>query len=418
MAHLRFPLVSVATLFLQFLFPHGSAAQTPTILYSFSGGADGANPLGVIEGGAGVLYGTTCNGGTSDSGAVYRLTAPEGGSGPWTKLTLYSFMGTSDGACPNTLVLGAGGVLYGTTAVDNQTASLTAFSLTPPQSAGNPWTFTLLYTFTEEEGAALGLADGPDGVLYITTRFGGTGGVGSVESLTPPATLPGPWTLTVLHNFVFTEYGAYPFSGVIVGPGGELYGTTQNGGITGCPVCGVVYALFPPATPGGNWPFKILFSMTPKASFPVGVAMGKGGVLYGVADEGGRACPDCASVFSLTPPATPGGAWTEAIPYAFPANDFNNSYNPLVIGPGGVLYGTANLPGATQTCCGVIFSVTPPASGSGGGWTETTLHDFTGAPSDGSQPNSALIFGKGGMLFGTTGSGGTSNLGTVYGLRP
>jgi hypothetical protein len=224
--------------------------------------------------------------------------------------------------------------------------------------------------------------------------------------------------MTVLHTFVFTEYGAYLDSGVIVGPGGELYGTAQNGGITGCPVCGIVYELFPPTSPGGNWPFKILYSMTPEASFPVGVAMGKGGVLYGVADEGGRACPDCASVFSLTPPATPGGAWIETIFYTFSEGDFNNSFYPLTIGPGGVLYGTANVPGVSQTCCGIVYSLTPPATGSSGGWTETTMHDFAGAPSDGSQPNSALIFGKGGILFGTTGTGGTYNLGTFYGLKP
>jgi hypothetical protein len=145
--------------------------------------------------------------------------------------------------------------------------------------------------------------------------------------------------------------------------------------------------------------------------------MGKGGVLYGTTDEAGRNCQDCGTVFSLTPPVTPGGAWTEAILYTFSeSNSIGDSYSPVVIGPGGVLYGTANVPG--ETCCGIIFSLAPPASGSTAGWTETTLHDFAGAPVDGSQPNSALIFGKGGILFGTTGTGGTSNLGTVYGLRP
>jgi len=409
MARLRSSMVSVAMLSLPpLLFPCHSAAATPEILYRFIGGEDGSNPAGVIAGSAGVLYGTTCNGGTSDSGAVYSLTAPQGdSSSPWTKSTLYSFTGTSDGACPNALVLGAGGVLYGTTAVANQTTSQTAFSLTPPQSSG-PWMFTLLYNFTlpSYEGGPIAVATGPNGVLYLTTRFGGTAEVGSVESLTPPAAPPGPWTLTVLHSFTgHTEFGAFPMSGVIVGPGGELYGTAQSGGLTGCPTCGIVYALFPPQSPGGNWPFKILYSFTIEENEPVGITMGKGGVLYGTLDTG--------AVFSLTPPATPGGAWTEAILYTFSNTSSNDQCYPLVIGPVGVLYGIAAL-----ECCGIIYSLTPPDNGSTGGWTETTMYDFANVPFDGGEPGSALIFGKGGTLFGTTYNGGTSDLGAIYALKP
>ena len=415
MARLRSSMVNVAMLSLRpLLFPSHSAAATPEILYRFIGDEDGSNPVGVIAGSAGVLYGTTCNGGTSDSGAVYSLTAPQGGSSsPWTKLTLYSFTGTSDGACRNTLVRSAGGVLYGTTALANQTTSQTAFSLTPPQSSGDPSTFTLVYSFTSEnEGGPIAIANGPNGALYLTTRFGGTIGVGSVESLTPPATPPGPWTLTVLHSFTgHTEFGAFPMSGVVVGPGGELYGTTQNGGLTGCPNCGIVYALFPPQSPGGNWPFKILYSFGKEENVPVGIAMGKGGALYGTLDTG--------AVFSLTQPATPGGAWTEAILYTFSNSNSNDQYYPLVIGPGGVLYGTAALNGlGGQACCGIVYSLTPPANGSTGGWTETTMYDFADVPFDGGEPDSALIFGKDGTLFGTTYSGGTSSLGTVYALKP
>ncbi len=80
MARLISSMMNVAMLFLPFLlFPSHSTAATPEILYSFIGGEDGSNPVGVIAGSAGVVYGTTCNGGTSDSGAVYSLTVPQGG---------------------------------------------------------------------------------------------------------------------------------------------------------------------------------------------------------------------------------------------------------------------------------------------------------------------------------------------------
>jgi uncharacterized repeat protein (TIGR03803 family) len=78
-----------------------------------------------------------------------------------------------------------------------------------------------------------------------------------------------------------------------------------------------------------------------------------------------------------------------------------------------VLYGIAAL-----ECCGIIYSLTPPDNGSTGGWTETTMYDFANVPFDGGEPGSALIFGKGGTLFGTTYNGGTSDLGAIYALKP
>jgi uncharacterized repeat protein (TIGR03803 family) len=49
-----------------------------TILHSFTGGfADGRYPYaGLVEGSDGALYGTTKNGGSSNSGTVYRITGP------------------------------------------------------------------------------------------------------------------------------------------------------------------------------------------------------------------------------------------------------------------------------------------------------------------------------------------------------
>jgi len=62
--------------------------------------------------------------------------------------------------------------------------------------------------------------------------------------------------------------------------------------------------------------------------------------------------------------------------------------------------------------CGVVFKLAPPAK-QGGAWKETVLHSFTGGD-DGIQPESGLIVGKFGLLYGTTEMGGASGAGTVF----
>jgi uncharacterized repeat protein (TIGR03803 family) len=145
-------------------------------------------------------------------------------------------------------------------------------------------------------------------------------------------------------------------------------------------------------------------------------------VLYGATSGGGTS--GYGTVFSLTPPASPGGAWTESVLYSFkgsPSDGTNPNLDGVVIGTGGVLYG-ATVTGGTvhPSCgipgCGVAFQLTPPAS-PGGVWTETVLHDFTSG-SDGVSPN-GLVIGSGGMLYGTTyGGGGALGWGTVFALKP
>ena len=90
-------------------------------------------------------------------------------------------------------------------------------------------------------------------------------------------------------------------------------------------------------------------------------------------------------------------------------------------GPSGhpVLYGTTNY-GGTTSCylgCGTVFSLTPPAS-PGGSWTEAVLYSFQGTPGDGANPYAGLRSGSGGVLYGTTQFGGTTSNGTVFKLTP
>jgi uncharacterized repeat protein (TIGR03803 family) len=84
---------------------------TLSALYSFTGGSDGANPAaGLVLGTDGNFYGTAESGGANGSGTVFKITS--GGV-----LTLvYTFTGGDDGAYPNSaLVQGTDGNFYGTT---------------------------------------------------------------------------------------------------------------------------------------------------------------------------------------------------------------------------------------------------------------------------------------------------------------
>jgi len=90
-------------------------AGKETVLYSFTGSPDGANPIaGLVRDAAGNLYGTTAYGGIAGGGdfccgTIFKLDT----SGKET--VLYTFSGGSDGANPNGLILDASGALYGTT---------------------------------------------------------------------------------------------------------------------------------------------------------------------------------------------------------------------------------------------------------------------------------------------------------------
>jgi hypothetical protein len=371
-----------------------SAAQDtgPTLrtLYNFTGGSGGGNPFAsVVVGPDGVLYGTT-DGGTTSNGTVFSLTPPASPGGAWTETVLHSFAGApTDGANPFApVVIGPGGVLYGTTNVGGTSNNGTVFALNPPATPGGAWTETVLHSFagSPDDGAnpQVGVVIGGAGVIYGTTAGGGIsacifGGCGTVFSLKTPASPGSSWTETVLYHFNNSE-GSNPEGGLVIG-NGVLYGTTYFGGTSSN---GTVFSLTPPVSPGGAWTEAVLHDFTPLSgdgTIPAaGVVIGSGGVLYGTTFSGGTF--DFGTAFSLTPPTSPGGPWTETLLHNFgsSSHDGTSPLSALVIGSGGVLYGTTEDGGSTSsgcgfTGCGTVFVLTPPGS-AGGAWTESILHYF------------------------------------------
>jgi hypothetical protein len=286
------------------------------------------------------------------------------------------------------VVIGHGGVLYGTTNVGGTSNNGTVFSLTPPASAGGAWTETVLHSFdgspNDGADAQAGVVIGDNGVLYGTTTGGGIfacpfGGCGTVFALRPPPSPGGSWTETELHAFRYTD-GGTPVGGVVIGSG-MLYGTTSIGGGF---ANGTAFSLTPPATPGDSWTETTLHnfgSTSADGTEPrAGVVIGSGGVLYGTTFTGGLLA--AGTVFSLTPPASSGGSWTETVLCNFGGSDHAalNPASALVIGSGGALDGTTQDGGSTSSSCGfmgcgTIFVLTPPGS-AGGAWTESILHYF------------------------------------------
>jgi hypothetical protein len=114
----------------------------------------------------------------------------------------------------------------------------------------------------------------------------------------------------------------------------RCFGTTQNGGATNN---GTVFKLSPPRTAGGSWHESFLYSFCATTNcvdgaHPVaGVTLGRKGILYGTTQFGGTGAfgPQEGTAFQLTPPATKGGAWTEAVLHSFcDMNDCNDGFEP------------------------------------------------------------------------------------------
>jgi len=341
----------------------------------------------------------------------------------------YEFKGVPDGAQPNTgLISDGAGNLYGTTTLGgennkcgNANGCGVVFMLSRNQS--QRWTKTLIYKFTNGPDGAYpqgNLTLDSMGRIYGTATGGGANSSGTVFRLSPNQ--GGTWTESTLYSFRGASDGGQPAAGVILDSVGNLYGTTQGGGICN-PYCnGVVFKL---ALSNGQWTETTLYSF-PNGSNEFasgGLTFDDAGDLFGTKFVGGGAQCQCGIVFELTP--NQDGTWTESDLHDFTFGlDGGGPSSGLTIDSAGNLYGET-LYGGSFACptsgCGVIFELSPIS----GGWNYTVVYTFNGLNgSKGASPRGGLTIGSKGELYGTTWGGGDPSCfngygcGTIFKLFP
>lgn len=203
------------------LTPVGSSCVF-TPIYSFRGSPDGGGPYGRVIFGpnaSGNMYGASPAGGSNNFGALWELS-PSGGG--WIEHSLYDFQGGSDGVAPAEGLLLNGGTLFGTTQLGPGNAG-TAFE---PTASGEGWSFSTMTSLPAGEGPFAKLAADSAGNLYGVTQ-GGDGDYGAVFKLTRSGS---GWTMAVLHSFSGARDGNTPLGSLYVDAGGNVYGTTFQGG--------------------------------------------------------------------------------------------------------------------------------------------------------------------------------------------
>lgn len=374
--------------------------QTYKVLYSFTGGTDGAFPeAGLIRDSGGILYGTTAGAGEggSISGSIFKLTS----SGRFT--LLYNFGAGNPGPYAP-LVRDSSKNLFGTIiegGIGGRGPGL-VFKLGPKNN------YSVFYGFPDRTGTQnpFALTVDPAGNLYGAAGGGEQEcntrgeGCGVVFKLDPSG------DESVLHTFSNGKKGSYPYGGLLLDASGNLYGTTEG---SENPKSEIVFEL----DPAGNETVLYTFKWVPETgSYPNGdLIQDASGNFYGTTRFGGlkKGCPGnspCGTIFKLD---TNGNETT--LYYSTGESDGAFPLAGLVQDASGNLYGTATDGGIYNLICGegcgALFKLDPTGN-------LTVLHDFTGG-TDGASPVGGLTIDLAGNLYGTAANGGDLNDCSGYG---
>jgi uncharacterized repeat protein (TIGR03803 family) len=379
------------------------------IIHHFTGKEDGGSPSGVAIDKAGSLYGAAQSGG-SGNGTVFKLF--EAGSS-WLLNPLYTFAGAANGSAPGGVILSQNGGLYGAALGGLQNCKGgycgLIFDLRPMPTACRTsscaWAEHPLYQFagpTDASGGGALVADHA-GNLYGVSASGGAQQQGAVFQLTP--SLAG-WTESILYSFTGGADGAAP-TDVIVGNDGNLYGAAGLGGANGS---GVVFQLSPSA---GGWTETVLYDLPAiiyPPSNPHSLVQDNAGNLFGEYQYWDDYYYGYNGIVFMLSSSNGKWAYTELRRGDQDQDLFLN----LIMDTAGNLWGAG---GGVAGCAGsyghgYIFELTQ----ANGGWQYSTPMVFQGNvtfPASG-----ALALDAQGNLYGTTGSCGKYDKGTVWQFTP
>jgi uncharacterized repeat protein (TIGR03803 family) len=394
--HLSHCGLTLATLLAFAAFCLSAQAQTLTTLYSFTGGADGTQPNGLVRDSAGNLYGTAryagdlnCNE-MQGCGTAFKL------SQAGTLTVLHTFVGGADGSLPEgTLFLDAAGDLFGTTVYGGNIycgssgGCGTVFKL---NAAGKK---TVLYAFPNSLEASLpggGVIEDANGNLYGTTAWGG--GAACVNCGTVFKLRATGGSFTILHAFAGGTDGQLPYAGLLRDASGNLFGTTYLGGAFNG---GTAFKL----NSAGKESLLHSFGSSPDGIDPIAGVVADGAYLYGSTPNGGEY--SVGTVFKVDK------SGNETVLHSFGApTDGVQPQGALIHDAAGNLYGTTYSGGAFGY--GTVFEI--DATGN-----ETILYSFGGG-ADGLGPDAGVILDAAGNLYGTTLSGGAFGNGTIFKITP
>ena len=301
-------------------------------------------------------------------------------------------------------------------------ALVLSFALLTAQTA-HAQTFTVIHNFTgglDGSEPSCGVTIDRAGNLYGST-FEGDAGTGTTYKLSNRN--GNGWVLQPLVYYTNQSKGDIPYDRPIIGPNGSFYLSVAFGGIGPCTTyngggCGAVVNLQPPITP----PISplVMWLDTPLYKFSGGsdganpysgdIIFDQAGNIYGTTFNGGsttNCASGCGVVYELV---HTNGTWTENVLYAFNGPDGSHPWAGLTFDQLGNLYGTTATGGNSNL--GTVFELSP----SNGSWTLQTLHTFSGT--DGAYPYAGLIFDGAGNLYGAASSMGPNTGGTAFELSP
>jgi uncharacterized repeat protein (TIGR03803 family) len=216
-------------------------------------------------------------------------------------------------------------------------------------------------------------------------------------------------TVDVIYSFAGNEDGEYADTDLETDGVGNIYGTTVLGGdFRG----GTVFRLSP--TPNG-WVHTVLYSFTGgvDGGEPYkGVTLDREGNLYGTAVTGGSGSCEggCGVVYKLT---NSGGTYTQTVIHAFTGgHDGSGPGARVTVDRSGNVYGMTPTGGAYGL--GTIYKISPRQDAN---WTFRVIHTFTGGADGGSGSAGRMIL-RNGHLYGAATTGGISGSGVVFALTP